>query len=1277
MSLKFNLTFLVRIISFSMICILTGLYIPEFLPVYLLPLISICIILLSYFYEEINIKFIPSIILSILFFFVTVRFIFFGLSLSHSSFTDRIFLHLALSLWIIYILCFFSFLSTILFIRSNKWKKFEPLLLITIVCILFWSQGNHSLTLFPHPLQASIFILFFILIQLFQLIFNSHFPARSVSTLFIFIPFCLALVIIIINSFNTLSVSNNGGLIQPTLFRFDFSPYLTLQNEIKINDKLVLIVRTKEENTQNLLRRIYLSGWDAKKGFYEKDAPGEYTQPKTVPSRRTELPHSKVLNRNVTEQEFFIVNFDPTSLIAMDYPIVINPYKLWNESTFNSAYSVTSECPNFMPFELLESIAPSGKASEGLSNTQLTFYTTIDTKTKITLQKLAESITADTPNYYDKILLLTSYLRDGDFRYSLKPGIAPDGDQLSYFLFTSKKGYCTYFAFSLCLMLRSIGIPARVAAGFFIQPNSGALDYYPIRSNMAHAWVEVFFPKYGWISFDPTTTQIAEGEDLNFTNNAGGDEFTNLLNEIIDKRMLLSQKQDDINDLSHLNSISSFINSIFLRINHAILYLILIFILFILMLFIFYDSLIIKFSRNNRLIIFLISKKIYRFLYKAGFKRKPNQNRHEFILFLNNQDLSSFFSLEQKARYSPTCDQNDSEQAKLLLKRIKGQFKIKRLLFLFCFSFLLINPFYNLTIYSEENTKESAQDLLSRAQTFISMENWEQAITLLTNGVRLFPNDPSFHYKLGELYYDKALYEPSYKEFLTAKNLGYSGKEIFSHLSETSSYLNKDEEALLYLRNFLDSSPNDLFAWSDFGWLCYKTHRLDEGIDTLLNISKTYGPDSNIFVNLGNLYTAAFNYNEAKKYFTLAINFAENRNEPYLLSIYYYNRSILEELFYNFEEAYDDTHKSLQASERSSGYLMQGELELRRLNYSNAFKQYLKAFSLDSTPLATLGLADTLAQAGYVDEAQRYINSVTNRGDISWISNYGTTVDQFKADLHAIQTDLYQFLLNKEKRKIVHNLSSLVQKQWNLIKYQTYYWYYDGLNRIQNKNVAHRYELKEKNYNKVNGQELYINSFYFLAFDKWKNTAIPYLSRSRKFETILIPKAIPSYLYEEGSLKKNLPLLDQAIEALDPIWERKYIEQAVAKRILLTSSHETGIKMKYIEQLFLINPASFLFYDIQLPVTFTYTNTTKNISKKEFTRIKKQLLKVGFSENKQAPFIIDIKEDSETFEVSLQNRTGLTRFYTQVFNRDKELKPNLGKFINNFSTGVFKTDLGI
>ena len=77
-------------------------------------------------------------------------------------------------------------------------------------------------------------------------------------------------------------------------------------------------------------------------------------------------------------------------------------------------------------------------------------------------------------------------------------------DPLANFLFERKQGHCEYFASSMAVMLRSLGIPARLVNGFRTGEFNDLTSQYVVRASNAHSWVEVFFPGYGWIAFDPT-----------------------------------------------------------------------------------------------------------------------------------------------------------------------------------------------------------------------------------------------------------------------------------------------------------------------------------------------------------------------------------------------------------------------------------------------------------------------------------------------------------------------------------------------------------------------------------------------------------------------------------------------------------------------------------------------------------------------------------------------------------------------------------------------------
>jgi protein-glutamine gamma-glutamyltransferase len=66
----------------------------------------------------------------------------------------------------------------------------------------------------------------------------------------------------------------------------------------------------------------------------------------------------------------------------------------------------------------------------------------------------------------------------------------------------------------MALMCRSLGIPARVSVGFYVDPASEVLNFYEVREFQAHAWVEVYFGKQGWVEFDPTSSTPAPGEEM-------------------------------------------------------------------------------------------------------------------------------------------------------------------------------------------------------------------------------------------------------------------------------------------------------------------------------------------------------------------------------------------------------------------------------------------------------------------------------------------------------------------------------------------------------------------------------------------------------------------------------------------------------------------------------------------------------------------------------------------------------------------------------------------
>ena len=121
----------------------------------------------------------------------------------------------------------------------------------------------------------------------------------------------------------------------------------------------------------------------------------------------------------------------------------------------------------------------------------------------VALYQRAQAVAGETRSPYAATVALEEWFRStGGFTYSEQPGRTPGLPPLVGFVVDTKTGYCQHFAGAMAVMLRLLGIPARVAAGFV----SGTYesDFWRVTDHDAHTWVEVWFPRYGWLPFDPT-----------------------------------------------------------------------------------------------------------------------------------------------------------------------------------------------------------------------------------------------------------------------------------------------------------------------------------------------------------------------------------------------------------------------------------------------------------------------------------------------------------------------------------------------------------------------------------------------------------------------------------------------------------------------------------------------------------------------------------------------------------------------------------------------------
>jgi transglutaminase-like putative cysteine protease len=137
---------------------------------------------------------------------------------------------------------------------------------------------------------------------------------------------------------------------------------------------------------------------------------------------------------------------------------------------------------------------------------------------------LAHEITAGIETPYDKAVAITRWLR-ANITYDRVTEAPPtDADPLDWFLFDYRIGFCNYYASAEVVMLRVLGIPARIAAGYARGTYDAEQGLYLVYAEDSHAWPEVYFPEYGWVEFEPTLSQpvLTRPEGLGSNDPGGG-----------------------------------------------------------------------------------------------------------------------------------------------------------------------------------------------------------------------------------------------------------------------------------------------------------------------------------------------------------------------------------------------------------------------------------------------------------------------------------------------------------------------------------------------------------------------------------------------------------------------------------------------------------------------------------------------------------------------------------------------------------------------------------
>ena len=173
-----------------------------------------------------------------------------------------------------------------------------------------------------------------------------------------------------------------------------------------------------------------------------------------------------------------------------------------------------------------------------------TRYTQLPPDMPPRVAELARQITAGAETPHEKAVAVEQYLKNS-LDYNLEIDPPPFGeDGVDYFLFDSRQGYSEYFGSAMTVLMRSLGIPARMVTGYSIGTRIRDSQTYVVSDHHSHGWAEVYFQGYGWIPFEPTP-----GRDIPIVVEPQAQPEQSSLDEFVDPGELPCEFEDECEDI--------------------------------------------------------------------------------------------------------------------------------------------------------------------------------------------------------------------------------------------------------------------------------------------------------------------------------------------------------------------------------------------------------------------------------------------------------------------------------------------------------------------------------------------------------------------------------------------------------------------------------------------------------------------------------------------------------------------------------------------------------
>jgi hypothetical protein len=392
----------------------------------------------------------------------------------------------------IYVLSFFQFLAATVLTQSFYYGVvFLIYIAVSVWAIMVYSMRKDSL---DHKSRARE-------------------DPRVVTPLFLSTTFIVSISIFFIAALIFLSVPRfksglfAGSFLNPRALRAGFSDEVMLGRvgEIKLDSSPVMRVRIVNRDGSALPGTLYWRGiaLDEFDGIKWKSSDQDYEILRAGADGVFSIEHTE---RKLLYQEVITEHLDTDILFAAQKPLGFKAPWVRTITRMNDSYILSAARPGRMKYYAYSDTAIPARDKLRSDSTryeeQIKRFLQLPESSK-ELKGLARDITKFDYNPYDKALSVKLYLLENfEYTRTLKEGSG--ASPLEDFLFEKKEGHCEYFATAMVILLREVGVPARIVNGFVGGEWNRHGEFYLVRESDAHSWAEVYFPSYGWVIFDST-----------------------------------------------------------------------------------------------------------------------------------------------------------------------------------------------------------------------------------------------------------------------------------------------------------------------------------------------------------------------------------------------------------------------------------------------------------------------------------------------------------------------------------------------------------------------------------------------------------------------------------------------------------------------------------------------------------------------------------------------------------------------------------------------------